>query len=59
MSKITFELDDTYTSKLTSLANNSTIEDKAKEIVINYLNSVVDRNEFSKPKPLDRNQLGI
>lgn len=59
MSKISFELDETYTSKLTSLAKNTTIEDKAKEIVINYLNNRVDKSEFSKPKPLDRSKLGI
>lgn len=57
MNKITFELDDAYISKLTSLATNTTIEDKAKEIVINYLNSISD-----KPKKVEiwnRRELGI
>lgn len=59
MRKISFELDETYTSKLTSLATNTTIEDKAKEIVINYLNSVSISNKPNKPKPVNRRELGI
>ncbi len=59
MSKISFELDDTYIDKLKILANNSSIEDKAKEIVINYLNSTNVSNKPSSPKPIDRRMLGI
>lgn len=57
MSKISFELDETYTSKLTSLAKNATIEDIAKEIVINHLNSV--NNKPRKAEAWNRRDLGI
>ena len=59
MSKISFELNDTYMDKLKILSNNSNIEDKAKEIVINYLNSCNVSNKPNTPKPINRNMLGI
>lgn len=59
MNKITFELEPNYLSKLTEISANTTIEDKVKEIVINYLNSVSANQNPNKPVAIDRRILGI
>lgn len=59
MNKITFELEPNYLSKLTEISANTTIEDKVKEIVVNYLNSVSVNPKPNKPVPVDRRFLGI
>lgn len=59
MNKISFELEPNYLSKLTEFANGTNINNKAKEIVVNYLNSVTVKSEVPKAKPLDRRKFGI
>lgn len=59
MNKITFELEPNYLSKLTEISANTTIEDKVKEIVVNYLNSVSVNQKPNKPVAIDRRILGV
>ncbi len=59
--KIMFELTDEQGKKLNKLSQSTglLLNEQAQAIVAKYLDSLPSDNEFSKPRPINRRDLGV